>query len=463
MRTQNIVLPNAWAPRPYQVPVLKYFGNGGKRASTWWHRRAGKDSCAINFTAGTAHQRVGTYWHVLPTLKQARKAVWEGIDKQGRRIIDQAIPKALRDKTRDDEMTIHLKCGSIWRLVGGDSYDGLVGSNPVGAVFSEWALTDPRAWDYIRPIMAENDGWAWFITTPRGKNHAYTMHEMAAKNPEWFHETLTVEQTGAIPLSAVDAERRAGMPEARIRQEFYCDAMVGNVGSIYRDAVEDLIRNKGVGDVPWNPEFPVETWWDLGLRDNTAILFVQRMPNGKIHVIDFMTDRGKLMPHYYNELRKKPYFYSRHVGPHDLDRANLATGLTLADSGLAYGIHFETAPKLSLEDGINAVRIRLPMMRFDAVKCDYLLRALAEYEYEYDEDEDILSTKPAHTWASHPADALRTGIVTPDNWGLIPSWFHEMPARTPNLIGHNGGPPLTTPAHAMFGFESYDPLGAYRQ
>jgi hypothetical protein len=350
-----IRLPNNWLPRDYQRAALSALDSGViKRASTWWHRRAGKDSAALNFTACQTHKRIGTYWHILPTLKQARKSVWEGIDKQGRRIIDQALPQALRSKTRDDEMAIHLKCGSIWRLVGGDSYDGLVGSNPIGLVGSEWAITDPRCWDYVRPILAENEGWAWFITTPRGKNHAYDLHKMAESNPDWFHQTLTVEDTNAITLKAVHDERLAGMPEARIRQEFYCDAMVGNVGSIYRDALENLAVLKGIGDFPWNPEFPVETWWDIGVRDNTAIWFVQRMPNGLIHVIDFLTDRGKLGPHYFGELRKKPYFYSRHVGPHDLDRTSWGGTGTLIENAAAYGIHFEVAPKLSVDDGINA-------------------------------------------------------------------------------------------------------------
>jgi hypothetical protein len=390
-------------------------------------------------------------------LKQARKSVWEGIDKQGRRIIDQALPQALRSKTRDDEMAIHLKCGSIWRLVGGDSYDGLVGSNPIGLVGSEWAITDPRCWDYVRPILAENEGWAWFITTPRGKNHAYDLHKMAESNPDWFHQTLTVEDTNAITLKAVHDERLAGMPEARIRQEFYCDAMVGNVGSIYRDALENLAVLKGIGDFPWNPEFPVETWWDIGVRDNTAIWFVQRMPNGLLHVIDFLTDRGKLGPHYFGELRKKPYFYSRHVGPHDLDRTSWGGTGTLIENAAAYGIHFEVAPKLSVDDGINAVRVKLPMLRFDAIKCDYGLRALQDYEYDWDEDTDTLSLKPAHTWASHPSDALRTGIVTPDHWGTIPVWFENAGILRPGQSGqrgHSGVPSI--------GNDSYDPLGGYR-
>jgi hypothetical protein len=123
-----------------------------------WHRRAGKDSTALNLTATAAMQRVGVYWHMAPTQRQVRKIVWDNIDQQGRRIIDQVWPKDIRTKSNDQEMKIELVNGSIWQCVGSDSYDALVGSNPVGVVFSEFSLADPTAWDYVRPILAQNGG-----------------------------------------------------------------------------------------------------------------------------------------------------------------------------------------------------------------------------------------------------------------------------------------------------------------
>src|SRR5690606_19233364 len=218
-----ITLPHQWAPRFYQLPTLRDLDSGKKRAVCVWHRRAGKDSCAINYTAKEAHRRIGVYWHVLPTQKQARKVIWQGIDKQGRRIIDQAFPKELVKRSRDDEMMVEFKNGAIWQLVGGDNYDANVGSNPVGVVFSEWSITDPRAWEYVRPILAENGGWAWFIFTPRGKNHAFEMLEMAKSNPDWHTSLLTVDDTRAISREALQAELDAGMPLEKFRQEFYCD------------------------------------------------------------------------------------------------------------------------------------------------------------------------------------------------------------------------------------------------
>ena len=218
----KIELPHDWEPRPYQLPVLEYLDGGGDRACTVWHRRAGKDATALNYTAKSAFERVGTYWHLLPEQRQARKVIWNGLDKQGRRFIDQAFPPEVRAKKREDEMLMELVNGSLWQLAGADNYNSLVGSNVVGVVFSEWSLTDPAAWDYIRPILAENNGWAWFIYTPRGKNHGYQTLQRALKSQRWFAEVLTAEDTGAITKAAIEQEAADGMSDALIRQEFYC-------------------------------------------------------------------------------------------------------------------------------------------------------------------------------------------------------------------------------------------------
>lgn len=224
-----IQLPNEWVPRKHQMQLWTYLEGGGKRAAAVWHRRAGKDSVALNWTATAAHQRVGTYWHMLPTQTQGRKTIWDGIDRHGRRMIDQAFPPPVRTNYRKDEMKIELKCGSIWQVVGSDNYNNLIGSNPVGVVFSEYSVADPAAWDYIRPILAENGGWAVFIFTARGRNHGALLYEMARDNPSWFAQILTVDDTGVIGPEVIQEERDSGMSDDMIDQEYYCfpgDALV---------------------------------------------------------------------------------------------------------------------------------------------------------------------------------------------------------------------------------------------
>ena len=233
----DIILPNNWTVRPHQTNFGKAMLEEGKtRAVCVWHRRAGKDSASLNFTAVASHQKIATYWHMLPTAVQGRNVVWEAIDPNtGIRIIDQVWPKELRAKTNESDMKIELKNGSIWKVVGSDNYDRLVGSNPFGVVFSEYSIADPSAWNYIRPILRENGGWAIFIYTPRGKNHGHDLFEMAKGNPNWFAELLTIDDTsrqnGSPVVSAEDyrEELNSGMDPLMAKQEYYCSFDAGLV------------------------------------------------------------------------------------------------------------------------------------------------------------------------------------------------------------------------------------------
>lgn len=219
-----VTIPNRWKPRAHQLQLYNNFGYGKQyqRASVIWHRRAGKDSTALNLTAREMFKRVGTYWHLFPEQAQARKAIWNGVDGQGRRIINQFLPESIRKRTSSQEMLVELGQGSMWQMAGSDNYDSLVGSNPVGVVFTEWALANPLAWDYIRPILLENGGWAMFITTPRGRNHAYNTHQMAIHNDNWLADLATYRDTGILTEAQIQEERDAGMSESKIQSEYLC-------------------------------------------------------------------------------------------------------------------------------------------------------------------------------------------------------------------------------------------------
>ena len=407
----EVTLPNGWRPRAHQQRLWDYLEGGGKRAAAVWHRRAGKDSTAINWTAVAAHQRIGTYWHMLPTATQGRRVVWEGRDAEGRRLIDQAFPPALRLNERNDRMSMELKCGSIWQVVGSDNYDRLVGANPVGVVFSEWSLTDPRAWDYVRPILAENGGWALFIYTPRGKNHGFELFDIARHRGDWFAEQLSVEATGVLSPAVIAAERASGMSEALIQQEYYCSFEAASEGSYYGKLLEQAEQAGRVTRVPWQPELAVDTWWDLGIGDSTAIWFSQRAGLER-HFIDYYECSGEGLAHYAKALQDRDYIYGTHWAPHDIEARELGTGKSRLEVARGLGLSFKVAPRLAVEDGIEAVRNLLPRAWFDAERCRQGLRALKSYHRDFNERRQSYLPHPVHDWASHGADAFRTGAVT---------------------------------------------------
>lgn len=416
----EITIPNQFNCRPYQTRFWNYMEGGGNRAVLVWHRRAGKDTTAMHWTAFAAHQRVGVYWHMLPEAKQARKVIWDGIDKQGRRLIDTVLPKAIRKSTHENDMRIELKCGSIWQLCGSDNYDSLVGSNPVGLVMSEYSIANPAAWDYIRPILAENGGWAVFPFTPRGRNHGAKMFDLARKNPGWFAEILTVDDTHAIPMSAIEEDRRSGMDEAMIQQEYFCSFNAAVRGSYYGEQMERLDKLKQIGRVPYSPDHFVHTWWDLGISDATSIWFVQEVGR-EIWVIDHLKAHGVALSWYVNELKSRGYAYGTHLVPHDAKARELGTGVSRVETLRRLGVKVKVVPKLSIADGISAVRQLLPRCWFDLEKTEDGVESLRMYRKEWSDELQMFADKPLHDATSHDCDAFRTGAVGQRLWSMAGS------------------------------------------
>jgi hypothetical protein len=412
-----IQLPNSWKPRSYQLPLWSYLENGGKRASVIWHRRAGKDDVCLSWQSVAMMQRPGVYWHMLPMASQARKAIWTAVDPHtGLRRIDRAFPKALRSNTRENEMSITLKNNSLWQVVGSDNFNALVGSPPVGVVFSEWALANPAAWAYLRPILAENGGWALFITTPRGRNHAFKMHKSAEENRDWFAERLTVADTGVFTHETLDEERRENIDlygpddgENLFQQEYYCSFEAAIVGAYYGKAIADVESAGRVVRSLYDSALPVYTAWDLGVGDSTVIWFAQ-LSGREIRIVDHYASAGVGLDHYVKVLKAKPYAYELHILPHDAKQRQqgIPGARTREDQLREFEIgRLKVLDSLSIEDGINAVRRILPRCWFDKDKTEPGVEALRNYRKEWDEDQKVFHNRPLHDWASDHADAFR--------------------------------------------------------
>jgi hypothetical protein len=421
---QEIHLPNNWRPRDYQIPAWTAAEEGILRHALVWHRRAGKDDFALHRGAVECHKRVGTYWHMLPEYGQARKAIWEAVNPHsGMRRIDEAFPPELRETTRENDMTIKFKNGSFWHVVGSDNFNSLVGSPPAGCVFSEWALAKPEAWAYLRPILAENGGWATFIYTPRGPNHGLRTYEHAVADPEWFGQILTVEDTDALDKDILLRERREyvadwgrDMGEALYDQEYMCSFEAAIVGSIYGGQLALARSTKRITNVPHDPAYPVGTMWDLGFTDSTAIWFYQIVGQA-IHFIDYYEGSNAPLEFYANMLRQKgqdlKYEYGRNMNffPHDVEAHELQTGKSRVQTLWELGIKAVVASRHSPWDGINTVRRLFHRFYFDVKKCDQGLSALSTYRREWNEKNRTFDPNPVHDWSSHSADALRTGCA----------------------------------------------------
>lgn len=410
----KLVLPHCFKSRPYQRPFFERMKQGCKRAVLVWHRRAGKEKTCWNFTIMRAAQKVGVYYYFFPTFSQGRKVLWDFIDKSGYRVLDHLPKELILGNPNSTEMKIRLKNGSIIQIIGTNNIDSIVGTNPIGCVFSEYSLQDPTAWTLIRPILVENGGWAVFNFTPRGQNHAKDLYDMAKLNPDWFCQLLTVNDTidengkPIISLADIQLEREAAMSEDYIQQEFFCSFTLGIEGSYYAKYMQSARDEERITNVPWNRQSRVYTAWDIGYGDSTAIIFFQLIGQ-EIHIIDYYENHGEGLPHYAKLLSEKPYLYAEPYAPHDIDAGEFGSGLSPKDVGADLGIKFIVLPtlKISVESGIEAVRGIFPKIWIDEKKCTKLIRALENYRKEYDSNHLVYKTRPVHDWASHGADAMR--------------------------------------------------------
>jgi len=407
-----VTLPCNFEPRDYQKPILKAMDSGCTRAVCVWPRRSGKDKVLMNIIAKKMLDRVGTYFYIAPTYKQGKKIIWNGMDAKGFKFTDH-IPKEIRLRTDNTEMLIEIKNHSIFQIIGSDNIDSIVGSNPIGVVFTEYSLQNPAVWAYLKPILDENGGFAIFNYTARGKNHGFTMYQMA-KKLGWFNQLLTVNDTHQYTDEKLEEIRQEYVDlyndDALYYQEYFNRWEVPMMGAYYGKQMNKVRDDGRIGKVPIISRYPIDTFWDLGMDDSTTIWFVQRTQSEK-RIVDYYENSGEGLSHYAQVLNEKGYLYGKHYGPHDLAVRELGTGVSRREVAKKLGINFEIVPNLPIDDGIEAVRRILGSCWFDEEKCDKGIAALNSYHKEYDETNKIYRSMAKHDWSSHGADAFRMFAV----------------------------------------------------
>lgn len=414
----NIILPHEFTPRDYQLGFWKAMEQGCKRACLVWHRRAGKDLTVLNFIVSRMMQRVGIYYYLFPLLTQGRQVIWNGMDKQGNKFLSH-FPKELIKSKRNNEMRLELVNGSSFQIIGSDGYDKIMGTNPCFVVFSEFSLSDPDSWEYVRPILRENDGDAVFIYTPRGRNHGYSLYQTSKVSDNWYSELLTVKDTydkygkHIITQADINEEIRDGMTKELVQQEFYCDFTAQPEGSYYSDLIDAAkldgrISNNWVHD----PSYSTYTFWDLGVGDATAIWFAQFIGT-RVVLTDYVEGTGHDIKYWLNVLEQKKadekYNYMQHCIPHDGGYREKQSGITYQEAAEKLGYQLDVIDRTpTIQLGINALRSLFPRMYFNSKNCKRGLECLQHYHKNLVKAKKVFRTKPVHDWSSNGSDALRT-------------------------------------------------------
>jgi phage terminase large subunit len=425
--------------RDWQRPLVQAFRDGIRHAIVIAHRRAGKDRVSLFVELFEALKQRCEVWHALPEQEHARKVIWDAITGDGERLIDVAFPPSIRaGPPNASEMKITFTNGSLWRLVGADRINALVGANPKHVTFSEFALTNPKAREFIRPILVENGGSELMISTPRGYNHCFNVWKAAQSNPNWYAAIHPVSETRLVSLDLLEEERRT-MPDELYRQEWECDFSAANVGAILGRYVEEL-EKKGWLDCDeacYDASMAVDVSSDIGFRDAAAFWFWQRQ-HGGYHLVDYMEDTGMDAEEWIERLRTTPYRLGTLWLPHDARAKTFQSRRTVVDTFLSAGIseRVRVVPQGKIADRVNAARVVLRRCRF-APACAHGVQMLREWSFRYDDERKDFSAEPEHNYASHGADAFSYGAQV-------------MSVTEPAPVAVNPHRDIGTPAHYAF-------------
>jgi hypothetical protein len=398
------------------------------------HRRWGKDEIALNVACAKALQRPASYWHALPEYAQARKAIWSAVNPHtGKRRIDEAFPREVRGATNEQEMLIKLRNGATWQIVGSDRYNALVGAGVAGVTFSEWALCNPSAWGYIRPMLEENGGWAAFITTPRGNNHAKAMYDMAKANPRWFAEVSHIGDTGALSEEALGESLREyqalygiDFGLAMFEQEYWCSFSGAMVGAYFGAEMAKAERDGRMCVVEINDKYPVHTAWDLGATQNNPIWCFQVIGQ-QLRIVDFYLPDSDNIEDWCAWLKAQGYTGNDYV-PHDIMVTEWGSGKTRIETLRQLGRKPRRSPRVSVADGLQAARVAINSAVFHtgadarAERMAHGVDGVKSYRREWDDELKTFRLTPVKDWSEHIGSAWRyVGL----------SWREEVTAAPP--------------------------------
>lgn len=391
-------------PRPLQL-VLHDALESHRWVVAVCHRRFGKTVLAVNhlIREATSQRRDDLrFAYVAPTYTQGKRAAWDYLKRFSAPIPGHTV--------NESELRIDYPGGGQVRIYGADKPDSLRGIYLDGVVLDEYGLQPSKIFtEVLRPLLADRLGWGFFIGTPNGKNQFWDVVEKAQNEPGWYYAAYKASETGYIVAAELLASRR-DMSKDEYAQEYECSFEASVKGAVYVDELQAIRESRRLTSVPYDPMLPVDTGWDLGIRDSTAIWFAQQSPGGEIRLIDYYMASGQPLPHYVEVVKSKGYVYGTHFAPHDIAVKEWGgNGNSRLEIAASLGIRFRVVPQpAKLQDEIQKVKVLLPRCWFDAEKTKDGFAALQNYRWDYNKREEWNKPVPVHNWASHGADAFRT-------------------------------------------------------
>lgn len=422
----TIALP--FTPRPWQRPLMTL---AAPRSVIVVHRRAGKTTMLMwrglvkAATTQRAHLPEAVrnldgapprVIHVLPERVQwSRTGLWSQLERAAL-----AIPGAVPIKS---DLMVKLPGDRIYQAGGMDNPESWRGGYADQIIEDEADDVTAGGLDMVvEPMLADYQGERVHAGTPKGTGRLAGFWDRAGAEG-WPRVRLRWQDTGVVGAidrtlapdahDAAIARLRAQLTEEEFAQEMEVSFEAPNSGAYYGKLLDRAEADGRITRVPYDPRLPVETWWDLGMDDATAIWFVQMLPgSGEVRVIDYAEASGEALGFYASLLAGRGYAYSQHRLPHDAQVRELGTGRSRKEMLESLGVRpIRVGRALPVTDGINAAKMLMPRCYWDVEKTAAGRKWLRLYRREWIEERGVWSAQPLHDGASHAADAFREGAV----------------------------------------------------
>jgi phage terminase large subunit len=392
------VIEIPYKPREHQLRVHELL-DGKRFAVVVAHRRFGKTVAALNHLIREAvlnEKETPRYAYIAPTYGQAKRVAWDYLVK---------YTTPLGGTNNISELRVDF-WGRRIQLYGSDNPDSLRGQFFDGVIIDEVGDQNPKIWtDIVRPALTDRKGWCLFIGTPKGHNHFKELRDRAEKEEGWGLLEFKASETGVVDEVELKQAKNE-MGEDKYRQEFECSFDAAVEGSYYGQMLNELEEKKHMQEIPREEISRTFTAWDLGMGDSTSI-WVAQLVGTEVRLIDYYENHGVGLDHYVKWIKDNDYLKSEHILPHDVRVRELGTGKSRLEMLEEAGLEVKIAPRMGLDDGIQAVRRLLPRCWFNVPQVQNGLNCLRNYRRDYDEKRKIFYERPLHDWSSHGSDSFR--------------------------------------------------------
>tara|TARA_R110002051_G_scaffold314251_1_gene391117 strand:- start:4699 stop:5982 length:1284 start_codon:yes stop_codon:yes gene_type:complete len=393
-----------YTPRPQQQELHDQL-NKYRFGVCVMHRRGGKSTFGVNhliklaLTTDRENFRGAMF---APTRVQIKLISWDMIKHYTR-----IIPGM---KYNETELRADFPNGSRIQLFGSENPDSARGQFFDFVFCDEYAQMDERMFpEIIRPAIADRKGGVCFIGTPNGMDAFYDLHEKAKADPEWYTITWKASETKLVDKKELEQMRKLMTPD-QYDQEMECSWMANRSGAVFAKFVQEIEEKKHITRIPYDPGYPVDCYFDLGISDKCCIIFVQQIGRS-FNIIDTYSNNNEGLDHYAQVIRERDYFYRNFIFPHDIETREMSTGKSRKEYAYSLGLKpLKVCPKLPKEDQIHAAQLFLSKCFFDLENSKPLLDSLKWYHRKY-LDKQRTYSKPVHDWSSHFCDSFMNAAV----------------------------------------------------